>query len=76
MHDSREVPLRRQLMCMKTMPLIKTYMHNSREAPLKGRLMCTCTITFSSWMVVLNQLVSHLLDLHRSYTGLPVAYKQ
>ena len=38
MYNSKEVPLRGQLMCMKTMPLIRTYMHNSREAPLRGRM--------------------------------------
>ena len=31
-------------------------------------------ITFSSWMVVLNQLVPHSLVLHRSFTGLLVAF--
>ena len=34
------------------------------------------TIIFSSWMVVLNQLVSHSLVLHRSFTGLLVAFEQ
>ena len=40
MYNSREVPLKEQLMCMKTMPLIRTYMHNSREVPLRRKPMC------------------------------------
>ena len=40
MYNSREVPLKEQLMCMKTMPLIRTYMHNSREVPLRRQPMC------------------------------------
>ena len=36
--------------------------------------MCVCTIVFSSWMVVLNQLVSHLLVLHCSFTGYPLDF--
>ena len=29
MYNSREAPLKGRLMCMKTMPLIRTYMYNS-----------------------------------------------
>ena len=31
-------------------------------------------ITFLSWMVVLNQLVSHSLVLHRNFTSLSVDF--
>ena len=33
-----------------------------------------CNITFSSWMVILNQLMSHSLVLNCSFTGLLVAF--
>ena len=36
--------------------------------------MYACTIAFSSWMVVLNQLVSHSLFLHLKFTGLLVDF--
>ena len=40
MHDSGEAPLKGQLMCMKTMSLIRTYMYKSAKSPSKGLLMC------------------------------------
>ena len=36
--------------------------------------MYACTISFSSWMVVLNQLVSYSLVLHYNFIGLSVDF--
>ena len=44
------------------------------KVPLRGLLIYACTITFSSQMVVLNQLMSHTFVLHRSFTGLSVDF--
>ena len=46
------------------------------KLPLRGLLMYVCTIAFSSWMVVLNQLVSHSLVLLCNFTGLLVNFEE
>ena len=61
-------------MC-KTMPPIRTYTYNSGKIAFRKAVkMYACTIAFSSLMVVMNQLVSHSLVLHHSFTGLLVAF--
>lgn len=58
------------------MPLDRTYIYNYKKITIeKVADGYARTITFSLWMVVLNQLKSHSLVLHRSFTGFSMAFE-
>ena len=63
MHNSREAPLRGQLMCMKTMPLIRTYKYNSGNLLSKG-CSCMCETMPLSRLLMCVQNNASRLDLH------------